>query len=260
VTTRPLFVRPTTTPQNSPGALEGIFARLLSCRRDPSFGLFVGLALVMVASAVVFANVSEDYLTRDPIVRWDVEFAAWLHAHALAPLIDVFKVVSLAGNVVFLAAVVLATVAFLVRRGAFNETVLVCAVAVGIEVLNAGLKLAFHRPRPRLAYTHLDTYSFPSGHAAGSVAIYGVLVFLMVRHARPRKAFAWGLLFLGLVVTIGFSRLYLEAHYLSDVLAGLALGILWLSASLLVYLCVGERSLLPERLRAGLQRLARDDA
>ena len=234
-------MRPDPSHPLSRRGLEGRLAELVDRGRDPSFRLFAALVAVMLAAAAVFADLSEDYLTRDPIVRWDVEFSEWLHAHAVGALVDFFKVVTLAGNVAFLAAVVLAAAAFLLRRRAFTEAVLVCAVAVGIEVLNAGLKLAFHRPRPRLAFTHLDTYSFPSGHAAGSVAIYGVLVFLIVRHARPLKAAWWGLLFLAVVVTIGFSRLYLEAHYLSDVLAGLALGILWLAASLLVYLSASDR-------------------
>jgi membrane-associated phospholipid phosphatase len=227
--------------------------------RGPSFRLFAALGLVLVAAVLVFADLSEDYLDRESIVRWDVEFARWLHAHSVAALVDVFNVVTQAGNVVVLAVVVLAATALLVRRGRLNEAVLVCAVALGIEVLNAGLKLVFHRPRPKLAYTHLDTYSFPSGHAAGSAAIYGVLVFLLVRDAPPRRALVWGLLFLTGVVTIGFSRLYLEAHFLSDVLAGLALAIVWLSACLLVYLWVDGRPLMPRRLRTSLRRFQASD-
>jgi len=227
--------------------------------RDPSFQLLVAVVLVMLGAAVGFADVSEDYLTGDPIVRWDVEFAAWLHAHALGPVIDVFKVVTLAGNVAVLAAVALAAVAYLLRRGTVNELILVCAVAVGIEVLNVSLKLAFHRPRPRLAYTHLDTYSFPSGHAAGAVAIYGVLAFLIARRGGPRRWIACGALFVAIAVVIGFSRLYLEAHYLSDVLAGAALGLLWLSACLLVFLLARGRSglaLFPPRARPYVIRIS----
>ena len=116
---------------------------------------------------------------------------------------------------------------------------LLIAVAGGIEVLNALLKLLFHRPRPELAFVHLDTYSFPSGHAAGSAAIYSMLAVLAARGVRTR-----GRVLVGsadaLVLTIGFSRLYLGAHYLSDALAGLALGPRRAQAGLADELALGQ--------------------
>ena len=204
-------------------------ARLTKLGRDPTTRVLVVVALLMLAAAGAFAHLAEDYLTGDPIVTWDVRFAAWLHHHSAPVLVDAFKVLTLAGNVVVLFLVTLAACAYLLSRRAFNEAVLVCAVAVGIEVLNAGLKLAFHRPRPEVSYVHLDTYSFPSGHAAGSAAIYGGLLFLLALRGGVRRWIACGLAFLVAVAAIGFSRLYLEAHYLSDVLAGLSLGVLWLA-------------------------------
>ena len=87
--------------------------------------------------------------------------------------------------------------------------------------MNPILKLVFHRPRPELAYVHLDTYSFPSGHAAGSAAVYALVLYLLARHAPPRWQVFAAIGYVVLVAIIGFSRLYLEVHYLSDVLAGL---------------------------------------
>jgi membrane-associated phospholipid phosphatase len=254
------FARCMAPGQLSRPALKTRLAQLAARRRDPSFRLFVAVALVMLLAAGAFAHLAEDYLTGDPIVRWDVTFAGWLHAHSVAVLISAFKVVTLAGNVAVLAVVTVGAAAWLLRRRAFNEALLVCAVGFGIEVLNAGLKLAFHRPRPLLAYVHLETYSFPSGHAAGAAATYGVLIFLIARHGRPRRRVACGLLFLITVSAIGFSRLYLEAHYLSDVLAGFSVGLLWLSGCLLIYLWAGDRSvltLLPRRLRSLILGISR---
>jgi undecaprenyl-diphosphatase len=251
---------PSSRPLSRP-TLDRRLAQLAARGRDPSSQLFIGVALMLLLAAGAFAHLSEDYLTGDPIVRWDVTFAAWLHGHSVAALVTAFKVVTLAGNVAVLCVALLAVTVFLVRRGAFNDALLVCAVGLGVEVLNAGLKLAFHRPRPLLAYVHLDTYSFPSGHAAGAAAIYGVVLFLIARRGTPRLWGACGLLFLLLVSAIGFSRLYLEAHYLSDVLAGFSVGLLWLSACLLVYLRTCDRSVLqlvPNRLRSWLVRISRE--
>ncbi len=232
--------------------------RLRPARPPGRFQLVVAVVLVMFGAGAAFADLSEDYLTRDPIVRWDVEFAGWLHAHAFGPLVDAFKVVTLAGNVAVLAVIALAAALFLLRRGTLNEVVLVCAVTLGVEALDAGLKLLFHRPRPRLAYVHLDTYSFPSGHAAGATAIYGALAFLIARRGGPKRCIACAAGAVALVLIIAFSRLYLEAHYLSDVLAGVSLGLLWLSACLLVFLLARRSALglLPPRLRPLIVRMS----
>jgi undecaprenyl-diphosphatase len=97
------------------------------------------------------------------------------------------------------------------------------------------LKLAFHRPRPELAYLDLSTYSFPSGHAAGSAAVYGALAFLLGRRLGRGGRIACAAVFVALVCVIGFTRLYLEVHYLSDVLAGFSIGITWLAGCLFFY-------------------------
>jgi undecaprenyl-diphosphatase len=149
----------------------------------------------------------------------------------------------------------------LVRMRRFNEAALVSLSAVGIELLNGGLKLAFHRPRPELAYVHLDTYSFPSGHAAGTTAIYGVIFFVLA--SRLRSASRILLIATGFVMLVGpvdFSRLYLEVHYLSDVLAGSALGAAWASGSLFVYELRRDgdiRRFLPRTARRLVERFAR---
>ena len=161
----------------------------------------------------------------------------------------VFEVVTLAGNAIFLGLLTMVALVVLARRRDLDQVVLLIAVAGGIEVLNALLKLLFHRPRPELAFVHLDTYSFPSGHAAGSAAIYSVLAVLVARGLRTRGRVLVGLGTTALVLTIGFSRLYLGAHYLSDVLAGLALGLAWSAGWLLAYELGWVSRLVPTRLR-----------
>lgn len=204
-------------------------------RNEPRFRAQVALATLFAAALVAFADLTEDYLTGDPIVRWDVEFSRWLHEHSSAPLVSLFEVVTWAGNVTFLALLTLAVALYLVRRRRIGEAALLCAAALGIEVLNGALKLLFHRPRPELAYVHLDTYSFPSGHAAGAAAIYAVVFYLLARSADRPRPLAWAVSYVGLVAAIGFSRLYLEVHYLSDVLSGISLGAAWAAACLFVY-------------------------
>ena len=202
--------------------------------RDPHVRLEVVLGLVFLGALTAFGHVVEDYLTGDPIVRWDVEFSRWLHVHSSPALVSLFEVVTWAGNAAVLAAVTLAAAALLYRGGRRTDAYFVLGGALGIEVLNALLKLAFHRPRPELAYVHLDTYSFPSGHAAGSAAIYGIVLYLFARGRRPAVAVVCSVAYVVLIATICFSRLYLEVHYLSDVLAGASLGLAWAAGCVLI--------------------------
>jgi membrane-associated phospholipid phosphatase len=236
------------------------FARVWSRRNEPRLQAQVALATAFALALGAFLHIVEDYLDNDPIVRWDVEFSRWLHVHSSGTLVSFFKLVTWAGNVATLALVVAAVALWLVRRRRFNEAALVAASAAGIELLNAGLKLVFHRPRPELTYVHLDTYSFPSGHAAGSAAIYGVILYVLASRVRDvRVRVAVGVGYVGLIALICFSRLYLEVHYLSDVLAGAALGAAWAAGSLFIYEVKRDgdvRWLLPSSVTRALDRIA----
>ena len=221
--------------------------------RDPRTLTVSALVLVLAAALAAFGHLVEDYLTGDPIVRWDVHFARWLHEHSSGWLVEVFKIVTLAGNAAVLGVIVVAIGFVLVRRGRAKDAVVLFLAFGGASLVNALLKLIFHRPRPELAFVHLDTYSFPSGHAATSSATFTVMAYLLARRQHSTGARIW--IGLGTVVAIalvGFSRLYLGAHYLSDVLAGISFGVAWAAASLLAYTFWGEREtaeLLPRSLR-----------
>jgi undecaprenyl-diphosphatase len=237
--------------------LQRRVASAWTARRDPHVRLQVALALAFVAAMAAFAHVVEDYLTGDPLVRWDVELSHWLHEHSSPSLVSVSGVLTFAGNVAFLALLTAVTTLVLLRRRRLNEAAVLCAAALGVEVVNALLKLLFQRPRPELAYVHLDTYSFPSGHTAGSAAIYGVMLYLLARRAALRLQVLCAAGYVALVVGVGFSRLYLEAHYLSDVLAGASLGAACAAAYLFVYESRNDAfgRLLPRRARELARRV-----
>jgi undecaprenyl-diphosphatase len=122
---------------------------------------------------------------------------------------------------------------------------------VGAEVLDLVLKLAFHRARPEVGVVHLDTYSYPSGHAMAAAAMCTTFAYLLARRTRSRRL--RGALVLGaaaVVATIAFSRLYLGAHYLSDVLAGISAGVTWAALSIALALTVGDGLVAAIRRRA----------
>jgi membrane-associated phospholipid phosphatase len=195
-----------------------------------------------VLAAIAFARIAEDYLTNDPLARWDVSFARWLAGERTTAGIDGFRVVTFFGSAAALLTVTAVVCIALYRRGRRVEAALLPVVFVGAELLNLVLKLSFHRARPEVAFVHLDTYSFPSGHAMVSTAVYGALAYLAwsrLRTRRRRLTLVAGTVIL--VALIDFSRIYLGVHYLSDVLAGTAGGAFWLAISIALLTIYGER-------------------
>jgi membrane-associated phospholipid phosphatase len=222
--------------------------------RDRRTWTLLGLFAVLVGSVFAFAQVTEDYLTRNPLVDWDVRFASWLHAHSTGWLVTVFKVVTLAGNSVVLVVVVGALAVAFFRRKRLNDAAVLIAALGGAGVINALLKLVFHRPRPELAFVHLETYSFPSGHAAVATATFTTLAFVVGRRSGRRRTIAVAAAAITLIVLVGFSRLYLGVHYLSDVMAGWSFGLAWASLCLIAYMLYGDRSSASSERASGRRR------
>jgi len=112
---------------------------------------------------------------------------------------------------------------------------IIAVTTFGISTL---AKVYFRRDRPVTEYVErmfLETYSMPSGHATGAVASYGLLAFIVCQMVpSPWRYLVVGLLS-AFIVLIGISRIYLGAHYPSDVIAGWLLGFLGLSASIVAY-------------------------
>jgi len=107
--------------------------------------------------------------------------------------------------------------------------------SVGCLVLNVLLKLLFHRARPHAEPAYLlprpISFSFPSGHTMGSAGVLGSLA-VVVRVLRPRRAvwLGFGVVNALAIVGVALSRVYLGAHYPSDVLGGLFAAASWISA------------------------------
>lgn len=117
------------------------------------------------------------------------------------------------------------------------ELLFFVGVVIGSALLNVLLKLVFHRARPTLhRIVEANGYSFPSGHSMAAFTLYGVLCFLLWKHARSALARTL-LIVLGstLIAAIGISRIYLGVHYPSDVLGGFLASGTWLAVSIGMY-------------------------
>ncbi len=119
---------------------------------------------------------------------------------------------------------------FLKGKRAWAVVCVLCGLGVGLS--NGTLKHHYNRHRPvetRDPGVDEENESFPSGHASGSMGIIGLMGFLAAKSTTNRKKRVSIIVgFVLLIVAIGFSRIFLSAHYFSDVVAGYLLGLGWL--------------------------------
>ena len=195
--------------------------------------LVIGL-LVLAAGGWAFGALAEEVAEGD--TGLDNRIADELHEHATRPLTEFFEAVTTLGNGIVLAGVAAIAAYLLARRRYYAEAVLMVLAYVGAQALSFSLKLAFRRDRPFFTdpLATVSTYSFPSGHATVSIAVYGALCLVLVRRLTgPARVVCVAAAVL-LVSLIGFSRLYLGVHFLSDVLAGYSVGLAWLALCVVV--------------------------
>lgn len=197
--------------------------------------LFVGVLLPLWIFVGLAEEVHEleQFLFDDPLLLR-------VHAHAGPGLDGWFLAVSRVGYQGVIALDIALVLAILVARR-WREAIFAASAFLGSALLNMGSKQFFHRDRPSLweSVSPELTFSFPSGHAMGSMTLALVIV-LLAWPTRWRWPAAWlALLF---VVLVGFSRLYLGVHYPSDILGGWMAAAAW---TLGVYLALFHRVLHP---------------
>ncbi|MEC5399874.1 phosphatase PAP2 family protein [Uliginosibacterium sp. H1] len=208
--------------------------------------LALGFAFALATSAA-FLSLADEISEHEELTRFDIALAEALRTHAEPAWQRFFATLTHLGDVEVLVGVgVLVGIVLLAKRRYLD---LACwtAATLGNGLLIRLLKHFFQRERP--AFEHglvsVSSWSFPSGHASGSLVVYGMLSYLLLR-ALPAGARAP---LLGaacmLVMAIGFSRIYLHVHFASDVLAGYASGLTWMTMCIIVCEATRARSLRP---------------
>jgi undecaprenyl-diphosphatase len=168
----------------------------------------------------------------NPLGGVDRGIALWFHAHLTPHLVSVLKDITEFGSSEWIAIVLsLAVLFFVFKRWWPSLLTLIIAVPGGM-LLNEWLKVLVHRHRPFTDGWFVDWsgYSFASGHTIGATLLYGQLAIFLIPIIKSRRA--RGLIFsagIFVVALVGFSRIALGAHYLTDVLGGIFLGTVWLS-------------------------------
>ena len=210
----------------------GFLARRFSPQGAVGLSLTVGLAAV-VGLGWLFGGITEDVIKGDELATRDSPVAAWLADHRVGWLTATMRAVTQLGSLRLIAPLVaLTALLLLVRARRPAAAALLVTAAAGASLLVVLVKLLIGRARPEVdgVLVLADSFSFPSAHSAQAVATYGAFAYL-AGHAAPRwgqRVAAWTAAAL-IALLVGFSRLYLDVHWLTDVLGGYALGAAWLA-------------------------------
>lgn len=221
----------------------------LSAQSSP---LVAALFVTLAASTLLFSQLAEEMAEGD-LTSMDGGIGVWLHTHATDLATLVLTGVTQLGAAHVLLVITLVTAGALLLQRRIAHAALMGAALAGGHAFNALLKAVFERPRPSFSdpLATATGFSFPSGHAMISLTVYGALAFVIAARVGSRRA---QLLVLssavGLVLAIGFSRVYLGVHYASDVLAAYSAGLAWLMICALALLTAARvRSALRQQLQ-----------
>ncbi len=193
--------------------------------------LLLGALLVAAAALFVFGWLAEEMLEGDTR-QFDAFVRTAVHQLATPGLTRSMQAFSFLGSVVAVTVMCLVAICVSLYFRHARMAVLLAITMLGVAALDIALKHAFHRPRPVAFFGPTpSSYSFPSGHALGSLCFYGILAAILAARVRGRGAkFCVWMAAVVLVGMIGFSRIYLGVHYPSDVIAGYCAAAVWVGA------------------------------
>lgn len=193
------------------------------------------LIFVLIVSLLAFLSVTFIF-TSENGYSYDQEVINWIDEHATAPLVKGMDLISLIGSSeVVLLLTVLIIVILAIKREWFYAFFFL-TVSVGGVVVNFTLKVLFQRERPgEMSYIEafnisleIPSYSFPSGHTMRATILLLLLIYLSHRFIkRGLVKFIAYIGCIGLMIGVALSRLFLEAHFLSDTLGAISISLVW---------------------------------
>lgn len=201
-------------------------------------GVLVLGVVLLVAAGWAAAEIATELTAGRALTDFDARASAYLSERRQPWLTSALLAVSWLANLEFVAVlVVVLGLAARLRSRSWRLLWVPVVAGLGALVISVIVKVLTARGRPPLAAAAVDAFghAFPSGHSIRALAVYGALAWLVagvVRHKAVRV-----LLWAGttvLVLAVGFSRVYLGAHWPTDVLAGYLLGAVWLVLLLVV--------------------------
>ena len=199
----------------------------------PILGLLV---VVLIGAGWLFFGIAEDVINGDPLVSFDQAIFELLRGFRTAALDRIIIAITELGDTPVVIAVVATVLGFLLLRRSWRTAAYFLAAVAGGSLFNSVIKATVQRARPMSdLYTGFSDFSFPSGHSTENAVLYGFIAYLVCRRLSGRLQIAVILMTVSLVAAIAFSRIYIGAHYFSDVAGGLAFASAWLTVLMIAY-------------------------
>jgi undecaprenyl-diphosphatase len=190
----------------------------------------IGIVMFLVGASL-FGAIAYNVWTKGPLLQWDMPLARQFHAQAVnqpARIIELLIFGFFVGKELLQVIVIVLSLYFLHKRF-WPELAMLLIGAGGGAIIWYSLTGIFDRVRPtnQIGIVVSDP-SFPSGHAISAVLCYGLLAYFLIPKM-PSLFWKWVVAITSVLTMayIGFSRLYLGGHYLTDIIAGYALGLAW---------------------------------
>ncbi|MFZ1250519.1 MAG: phosphatase PAP2 family protein [Candidatus Microsaccharimonas sp.] len=195
--------------------------------RTRLFNKATALAIISVVATLLFSLLAS-IVTSGRANNFDDAVLLWINQHASPTFDALFLNLTHLGGSVFITGVSLVLLAYVLYKKQYHKALFVSLSMGGMITLNLLLKSFFERPRPDLwQWLVTETsYSFPSGHATASMAL-ALTILLVFWWTKWRLA---AIIVAGLFVfVVGFSRMYLGVHYLTDIFGGWLLATAWVT-------------------------------
>jgi membrane-associated phospholipid phosphatase len=210
-------------PINSTDRIKIMWNNVITLLEKFTPGSLLALSALFI-STYVFFDLAGDVWFKEGFA-WDKPIMLAIHDRSTPWLDSLFKMISYTASKWVLIPIVIIAGWFWYIGQPIRITLIIISY-VGATLLNFGLKSIFERSRPDFFIPLVveTSHSFPSGHTATAMGFYGLLALLFWKDRRYLIA-ALCAIWVGL---IGFSRIYLGVHYPSDVVASLAVGIIWI--------------------------------
>jgi membrane-associated phospholipid phosphatase len=208
-------------------------------RRSRSFSAraYRNTLIVGLAGLFLFILIAVDVAADGAITVLDARINTWLHDHGTRRLITFFLFIGFLHTDLTITLLMAAILAYLWSRHLRRWAATFALTVFGGMLLNFLLKVTFARTRPsfEVPFIREKTFSFPSGHTILATVFWGTLCIYAFSCTRDKKKrVLMAALCFSLIALVGFSRMYVGAHYLSDVMGAFLEGVAWIASSLLI--------------------------
>ena len=186
--------------------------------------------LILIASLIMFLDFQkENTLLQKRIMEIDWKLSDYLFHRQNPTGVGLFLIITMFGEWITANFIALLFSGLLWIKKKRNLIVPLWIAIIGCEVFTLAGKFIIERLRPDNSIYQEHFSSFPSGHSAMAIVLYGFMIYAIFKINKKRKLnFALLPLAIIIIIAVGFSRLYLNVHFLSDVAGGYLLGALWL--------------------------------